>query len=100
MTPTKLLSCLLKMNGFRVIWFDFVSEWQLHLGVKPHKTGCRCPHCGRRCRIVNHLRECRSWEDIVVCGRRCIFFMLPKRFSARHTVEYRSAYLGLQGIVV
>lgn len=78
MTPNKLLSRLLKMNGFRVTWFDFASDRLLRIGVKPHKTGCRCPHCGRRGRIVNHLSECRTWEDIVVCGRRCIFFYAPK----------------------
>lgn len=78
MTSNKLLSCLLKMKGFRVTWFELKSETILRVGVKPHKTGCRCPKCGRRCEIVRHLRECRSWDDIVVCGRRCIFMYAPK----------------------
>jgi transposase len=78
MTSNKLLSCLLKMKGFCVTWFEFTSDTVMRVGVKPHKTGCRCPKCGRRCEIVRHLSECRSWDDIVVCGRRCIFIYAPK----------------------
>lgn len=50
MTSNKLLSRLLKMKGFRVTWFAIKeNSGLLELGVKPHKSGCRCPHCGWNC---------------------------------------------------
>jgi len=66
MTGNNLLSRLLRMHGFKVTWFAMVkSRKVLHLGVKPRKTGCRCPHCGRRGTIVARA-DCRQWEDVVV----------------------------------
>jgi len=77
MTGNNLLSRLLRMHGFKVTWFAMVkSRKVLHLGVKPRKTGCRCPHCGRRGTIVARA-DCRQWEDVVVCGMPCIFFYAP-----------------------
>jgi len=78
-TNNKLLSRLLRMKGFKVTWFALLEDRKvLHLGVKPHKTGCRCPECGRRGTIVARA-ECRQWDDVIVCGMRSIFFMLPAR---------------------
>jgi len=79
MTNSKLLSRLLRMKGFKVTWFAVLEDQGvLHLGVKPHKTGCRCSICGRRGTIITRT-EVRQWEDVVVCGMRSIFFMLPVR---------------------
>jgi hypothetical protein len=73
MTGNKLLSRLLRMQGFKVTWFALLEERKtLHIGVKPHKTGCRCPYCGRRGTIIARA-ECREWDDVVVCGLRSFF---------------------------
>ena len=76
MTNNKLLSSLLKMKIFRVVWFK-IQENVLLLGVKPHKTGCRCPICDRRGIIINRLPESRYWDDIVFCGMRVVFVYTP-----------------------
>ena len=94
MTGSKLLSRLLRMKGFKVTWFSILEDQKvLHLGVKPHKTGCRCPHCGRRGTIVARA-ECRQWDDVIVCGMRSFFFMRPARSSVPRMVEFRSGYHG------
>jgi hypothetical protein len=94
MTGNKLLSRLLRMKGFKVTWFALLeSQGILHLGVKPQKTGCRCPLCGRRGEIVNRA-ECRQWDDLVVCGLRSFFFMHPARYSVRLMAEFKSGYHG------
>jgi hypothetical protein len=52
-TNSKLLSRLLRMKGFKVTKFAiFEDHGVLHFGVKPHKMGCRCLHCGRRGTII------------------------------------------------
>lgn len=77
MTANKLLSRLLKMKGFKVTWFKILKQENiLEVGVKPHKTGCRCPHCGRRGKILVQIK-CRTWEDIVICGMRSFFLCTP-----------------------
>ena len=77
MIGNKLLSRLLRMKGFKVTWFKVLdTQKKLYLGVKPHKTGCRCPHCGRRGTIIARA-ECRQWGDVVVCGMHSIFFYAP-----------------------
>jgi hypothetical protein len=94
MTSTKLLSRLLRMKGFKVTWFAVLENLGiLHLGVKPHKTGCRCPHCGRRGEIVARV-ECRQWDDLVVCGLRSIFFTHPARYTARRMAASKNKYPG------
>lgn len=96
MTGEKLLSRLLRMTGFKATWVDVRdNQGVLRVGVKPDKTGCRCPDCGRRGPIVNRLSECRIWEDVVVCGMRTLFFMRPVRLYARLMDGFRSASLGL-----
>ena len=94
MTSKKLLSRLLKMKGFRVTWFQFHEESRLLLGVKPHKTGCRCPHCGRRCKILHPITACRQWNDVIICGMRCIFFIRPKRSFVQPTGGSRNRFRG------
>ena len=70
MTAVRLVSKLLKFKGFRAVdfWFEGRGRGDLVIAVKPHKTGCRCPQCGRRGRIVHTLAP-RRWRDVRVCGR-------------------------------
>ena len=74
MAGKKLLERLLRMKGFRITWFELHErKRECFIGVKPHKTGCRCPHCDRRCEIVSILPECRVWRDVVLCGMQVFF---------------------------
>ena len=74
MAGNKLLQRLLRMKGFRVTWFGLDERKRLILvGVKPHKTGCRCPQCDRRCEIVTTLTEPREWRDVELCGMEVFF---------------------------
>ena len=70
MTTVRLVSKLLKFKGFRAVsfWFEGRGGRDLVVAVKPHKTGCRCPQCGRRGKIV-HILPPRRWRDVRVCGR-------------------------------
>lgn len=70
MTGKKFIRKLLGLKGIRVTdWYFSQRERVLTVCVKPWKNGRRCPHCGRRCRIV-HRREPRKWQDVAVCGKR------------------------------
>jgi transposase len=80
----KLLQRLLRMKGFRITWFELHErKREVLIGVKPHKTGCRCPHCDRRCEIVTILPECRVWRDVVLCGME-VFFLSSQRDSVSY----------------
>ncbi len=70
MTAERLISKLLKFKGFRAVslWFEGRGGPEIVIVVKPHKTGCRCPECGRRGKIVHTLAP-RRWRDVRVCGR-------------------------------
>ena len=48
MTVFKLIAKLLKFKDFRCNGLAFRRGNRLDVLVKPHKNGCRCPHCGRR----------------------------------------------------
>ena len=79
MTGKKVLERLLRMKGFRITWFQMHErKREVSIGVEPHKTGCRCPHCDRRCEIVTILPEDRIWRDVVLCGLQVFFFYRPK----------------------
>lgn len=94
MTNNKLLSRLLRMKGFKATWFKMLEDERLlQLGVKPHKTGCRCPHCGRRGTIVARCKV-RLWDDVVVCGMRTLFFTLRPRYGARRMDGFRNGFPG------
>ena len=95
MAGKKLLGRLLRMKGFRITWFELRERKRdLFIGVKPHKTGCRCPHCDRRCEIVTILPECRVWRDVVLCGMQIFFFIIPERFCVLLMVEFRRIFCG------
>jgi hypothetical protein len=87
----KLLQRLLRMKGFRITWFELHErKREVLIGVKPHKTGCHCPHCDRRCEIVTILPE---WRDVVLCGME-VFFIIPERFCVLPMVEFRRTFCG------
>ena len=50
----------------------------LHLWVKPHKNGCRCPHCRKRRPILHIGTDTRIWRDLSVCGWTVFFLYAPK----------------------
>jgi transposase len=79
MSHTKLLSKVLQLNELRITDFEWRQRGkQLHLAVKPYKNGCRCPHCGRRGRIVRSLTQARQWNDVACLGLGIVFHYAPK----------------------
>ncbi len=79
MTSMKFIKKLLKLKGLLVTCFSFQHRAkEFHLWVKPHKNGCRCPECGRRCKIKHIQQEARRWRDVRVCGWTVIFLYCPK----------------------
>ena len=79
MSNMKLLLKILRLKELKINGFEFRQrDKELHLFVKPYKNGCRCPECRRRCRIVRHGTEPRSWTDITVMGMRVILHYAPK----------------------
>ena len=79
MSNLKLLCKILHLKGMKITRFDFKHrDKELHLAVKPHKNGCRCPHCGRRGRIVWQAAAPRRWEDLTLMGLKVLFWYTPK----------------------
>ena len=73
---------MLRLKTLKITDFHFKDrDKELHLGVKPYKNGCRCPHCGRRGRIVHQGSEFRTWEDAAVLGMRVVFHYAPKEIE-------------------
>jgi transposase len=82
MSNRKLLAKILRLKGMKVTRFEFKDYGrELHLTVKPHKNGCRCPQCGRRGRIVTAGGQSRSWQDIALLGLRVILWYAPKEIE-------------------
>jgi transposase len=82
MNIRKFITRLLKLKGLKVRSFYFADyNRELHLEVAPYKNGCRCPICGRRCRIHKVAQESRIWQDIVVCGIKIYFHYRPKEID-------------------
>ncbi len=111
MTANKLIRKLLKLTGLKIVALELKSKAkELHLYVKPHKNGCRCPTCGRRCTIKRTARELRTWRDVCVCGWVVCFLYEPKEIvcpthgrvqeeipwaDGRARITYRLEYLVL-----
>lgn len=83
MTDVKLIQKLLNCNGLVVSDYDFCDTDQtLHLWIKPHKNGCRCPDCGRRCTIVtNANRKERLWTDLPLGEWKVVFHYCPHEIT-------------------
>lgn len=75
----KLLSRILRLTGMKITDFIFKNRnKELHLAVKPYKNGCRCPECGRRCKIVRTVTTLRCWEDLTLMGMKVLLWYSPK----------------------
>lgn len=79
MTGRKFINKIFRLKGLKVreIWFKS-REKAIYLSVKPHKNGCRCPECGRRCKIRRIMKNSRTWRDVIVCGWQIYFVYCPK----------------------
>jgi transposase len=66
MTVYKRIGKLLKFKDFRCNGLAFRGTNRLEVLVKPCKNGLRCPHCGRRGKIIRQRPEPRFWRDIPV----------------------------------
>lgn len=82
MTVHKFITRLLQMKGFCVTWFKFTRH-TLDIGIKPKKTGCRCPICGHRGKIKTITTTNRTWLDITICRWQVRFFYTPKEIVCR-----------------
>jgi len=85
MSAKKLIVKLFRLEKYLKVddfWFK-VRDGCFHLVVKPYKTGCRCPKCGRRGKIVRNLSEPRTWRDIRVCGWTVFFHYCPKEIMCQ-----------------
>jgi transposase len=83
MDNTKFLTELLRLKDIKIkiTWFDFKNQDnELHIGVKPYKTGGCCPTCGRRCRIIRVL-ESRSWINVTILGSKIVFWYAPREIN-------------------
>lgn len=78
MTTNNFIRQFLNIVGLTISNFYLDKQNQeLKLYVKPHKNGCRCPHCNRRGEIVREM-DVRTWRDVVVCGFKVIFCYAPR----------------------
>lgn len=79
MSNLKLLCKILHLKGMKITHFAFKNrDKELHLAVKPYKNGCRCPHCGRRGRMVWQAAAPRRWEDLTLMGLKVLFWYSPR----------------------
>lgn len=99
MTSYKTIAKLLKLKGLKVCNITFrARERAIYLIVKPHKNGCRCPECGRRCKIKRIMAESRTWRDVCVCGWTIIFVYTPMEIvcpthgRAQEDIPWADAY--------
>ncbi len=82
MSNLKLLRRILRLKELKITSYEFKRrDQELHLGVKPHKNGCRCQQCGRRGRIVHISREGRSWVDLTLLGMKIVLWYAPKEIE-------------------
>lgn len=64
MSALKLIRKLAGFKGFTITSFVFTGK-ALRLRIKPHKCGCQCKKCGRRCKIIeSSTHDSRQWEDL------------------------------------
>jgi transposase len=83
MGNARLPGRLLRFKELKVKWFQFKDrDKELHLGVKPHKNGSRCPECGQRGRFVRTV-DARSWTDIAVFGLQITLHYVPREIACR-----------------
>ena len=78
-TKTMSVSKFIVKRLLKVVDFAF-SDYNktLTIVVKPYKNGCRCPICGRRCKIICSAKDPRDWKDIPIHGIEVIFHYQPR----------------------
>ena len=82
MATMSFVKKLLRLKGLKVTGLKFKTrESTLLIWVKPHKNGCLCPKCGRRAKIINHRKEVRYWDDIVVAEWKVVLCYHPKEIN-------------------
>jgi transposase len=81
MTVSKVIGKLLKFKELKVVDLAFKKNNELHIAVKPFKNGCRCPHCGRRGKILRTRPQVRWWRDIPVGGWAVWLMYAPREIQ-------------------
>lgn len=80
MSIKKFIRELLKLKNLIVLNWKITRD-TIVLQVAPYKNGCRCPHCGRRCKVLRKMEDKRSWDDLPVMGRKVIFQYTPREIQ-------------------
>lgn len=79
MTLSKFIRKLFHLKDMIVKEVQFSNyNKELHLEVKPLKCGLVCPHCGRRCPLLNETSKKREWRDLCVSGTTLYFHYKPR----------------------
>jgi transposase len=79
MTVCKFIRILLRLKGILISDYEIkFRDKELNLWVKPLKTGCRCPVCKKRRRIVRNMDNLRVWRDLPICGWSLLFWYRPR----------------------
>ena len=100
MTAEHLIKKLIHCNGIKISNFHLdQDDMLLHLWVKPHKNGARCPDCGRRCKIVKNAdRPERTWTDMPMGEWKVKYCYCPKEIicpthgRCQENIPWASAY--------
>jgi len=85
MSPLKkFITKLLHLKSLKVanVWFENRYK-ELHLSVKPYKSGCLCPKCGRRGCIVKGASKKRVWRDIPLGFVDVFFHYAPREIRCK-----------------
>jgi transposase len=79
MSVAKFICRLLRFKSIlKVLDFEFKDhDRKLYVVVRPHKNGCRCPICRRRCKIINRLDKPREWRDLTILGIEVCLIYVP-----------------------
>lgn len=79
MPVCKFIRILLRLKGILISDYEIkFRDKELNLWVKPLKTGCRCPVCMKRRRIVRNMDNLRVWRDLPICGWSLFFWYRPR----------------------
>lgn len=83
MSVCKFIVNLLKLKRLLKVVDVTFSNYNktLIILIKPYKNGCRCPICGRRCKIICFSKEVRDWRDIPIHGIEVIFRYHPREID-------------------
>jgi transposase len=86
-SANRLLRTILGFKELKITDHDLLPrKGVLHLWVKPHKNGARCPHCGRRGKLLGRgprhaARDRRTWRDIATAGLATVLHYSPREIT-------------------